>query len=59
MGQNRLILGGQILFVGMLMLCFMLYLDLFGKDYYQRKAVCHCIHVDCILQCHNRFHGNT
>lgn len=38
MGQNRLILGGQVLFVGMLMLCFMLYLDLFRKDYYQRKG---------------------
>ena len=38
MGQNRLILGGQILFVGMLMLCFMLNLDLFRKDYYQRKG---------------------
>ncbi|MEY8686260.1 HD family phosphohydrolase [Bacteroides sp. AN502(2024)] len=38
MGQSRLILAGQILFVGMLMLCFMLYLDLFRKDYYQRKG---------------------
>ena len=38
MGQNRLILGGQILFVGMLMLCIMLYLALFRKDYYQRKG---------------------
>ena len=38
MGQSRLILGGQVLFVGMLMLCFMLYLDLFRKDYYQRKG---------------------
>lgn len=37
-GQSRLILGGQILFVGMLMLCFMLYLDLFRKDYYLRKG---------------------
>lgn len=37
-GQSRLILGGQILFVGMLMLCFMLYLDLFRKDYYERKG---------------------
>ena len=36
--RSRLILGGQILFVGMLMLCFMLYLDLFRKDYYQRKG---------------------
>ncbi|MDD3040224.1 HDIG domain-containing metalloprotein [Bacteroides sp.] len=37
-GQNRLILGGQILFVGMLIMCFMLYLDLFRKDYYQLKG---------------------
>lgn len=37
-GQKRLILGGQILFVGILMLCFMLYLDLFRKDYYKRKG---------------------
>ena len=37
-GQSRLILGGQILFVGMLILCFMLYLDLFRKDYYLRKG---------------------
>ena len=36
--QRRLILAGQILFVGMLMLCFMLYLDLFRKDYYERKG---------------------
>lgn len=31
-------MGGQILFVGMLMLYFMLYLDLFRKDYYQHKG---------------------
>lgn len=36
--QKRLILGGQVLFVGILMLCFMLYLELFRKDYYQRKG---------------------
>ncbi|WP_321519372.1 HDIG domain-containing metalloprotein [uncultured Bacteroides sp.] len=36
--QQRLIVGGQILFVGMLMLYFMLYLDLFRKDYYQHKG---------------------
>lgn len=36
--QKRMILGGQILFVGIMMLCFMLYLDLFRKDYYQRKG---------------------
>lgn len=38
MGQMRLILGGQILFVGVLMLCFMLYLDLFRKEFYNRKG---------------------
>ena len=37
-GQKRLILGGQILFVGILILCFMLYLELFRKDYYERKG---------------------
>ncbi len=36
--QQRLILGGQILFVSILMLCFMLYLDLFRKDYFKRKG---------------------
>lgn len=38
LGQKRLILGGQILFVSILTLCFMLYLELFRKDYYQRKG---------------------
>ncbi|MBP1614901.1 MAG: hypothetical protein H6Q13_2349 [Bacteroidetes bacterium] len=37
-GQKQVILGGQILFIGILMLCFMLYLDLFRKDYYERKG---------------------
>lgn len=36
--QQRLILGGQILFVSLLMLFFMLYLELFRKDYYLRKG---------------------
>lgn len=36
--QKRLILAGQVLFVGILMLCFILYLDLFRKDYYERKG---------------------
>ncbi|BEG99763.1 HD family phosphohydrolase [Bacteroides sedimenti] len=36
--QQRLILGGQLLFVSILMLYFMLYLDLFRKDYYQHKG---------------------
>ncbi|WP_455585104.1 HD family phosphohydrolase [Bacteroides sp.] len=38
LGQKRLILGGQILFVSILTLCFMLYLELFRKDYYERKG---------------------
>lgn len=38
LGQKRLILAGQILFVGILVLCFMLYLELFRKDYYERKG---------------------
>lgn len=37
-GQKRLMLGGQILYVSIFMLCFMLYLDLFRKDYYNRKG---------------------
>ena len=37
-GQKRLILVGQILYVSVFMLCFMLYLDLFRKDYYDRKG---------------------
>lgn len=36
--QKRLILGGQIIFTSMLMLCFILYLELFRKDYYKRKG---------------------
>ena len=31
-------LAGQVLFVSIFMLCFMLYLDLFRKDYYKRKG---------------------
>lgn len=37
-GQKRLMLVGQILFVSIFILCFMLYLDLFRKDYYKRKG---------------------
>ena len=38
LGQTQLILGGQVLFVGVLMLLFMLYLDLFRKDYYESRG---------------------
>ena len=37
-GQKRLMLVGQVLYVSIFMLCFMLYLDLFRKDYYNRKG---------------------
>lgn len=36
-GQKRLMLLGQILYVSVFILCFMLYLDLFRPDYYTRK----------------------
>ena len=35
--EIRLTLMGQTLVVGVLVLCFMIYLELFCKDYYQRK----------------------
>lgn len=38
MEQKRLILSGQLIFISILMLCFMFYLDLFRKDYYQHKG---------------------
>ena len=41
-GQKRLMLAGQVLFASIFMLCFMLYLDLFRKDYYKRKAASPC-----------------
>ena len=37
-GQQRLMLAGQILYVSLFILCFMLYLDLFRKDYYNRRG---------------------
>ena len=37
-GQKRLMWVGQLVYVSIFMLCFMLYLDLFRKDYYNRKA---------------------
>lgn len=49
--QKRLILGGQILFVGFFMLCFMLYLDLFRKDYYKRKGSLLLIFTLIVIYC--------
>ena len=36
-GQQRLMLVGQLLFVSFLMLCFMVFLDIFRKEYYNHK----------------------
>ena len=36
--QKRLILFGQILFVGILIFCFMMYLELFRKQYYKSRG---------------------
>lgn len=38
LGQKRLILAGQVLFVGIWIVFFMLYLELFRKDYYKRQG---------------------
>lgn len=37
--EKRLTTLGQILFVGILLGCFMVYIELFRKDYYQKKNV--------------------
>ena len=50
-GQKHLILAGQILFVGIFMLCFMLYLDLFRKDYYERKGSLSLLFVLIMFYC--------
>lgn len=49
--QKRLILAGQVLFVGVLMLCFMLYLDLFRKDYYERKGNIYLLFTLIVFYC--------
>ena len=51
MGQKRLMLLGQILYVSIFMLCFMLYLDLFRKDYYNRKGSLSLLFAAITLTC--------
>ena len=36
--EKRLTLAGQILYIGIFLFCFMVYLDLFRADYYERKG---------------------
>ncbi|MDR0894452.1 MAG: HDIG domain-containing protein [Prevotellaceae bacterium] len=50
-GQRHLILTGQILFVGIFMLCFMLYLELFRKDYYEHKSSLTLLFLLIVLYC--------
>ena len=50
-GQKRLILLGQILFVSICMLCFMLFLDLFRKQYYTRKSALALLFVLIMFYC--------
>lgn len=50
-GQKRLILVGQILFTGIFMQCFMLYLELFRKDYYKRKGSLSLLFVSITFYC--------
>lgn len=50
-GQKRLMLVGQILFVSIFILCFMLYLDLFRKDYYKRKGHLWLLFTLIVLYC--------
>ncbi len=49
--QKHVILLGQTLFVGILMLCFMLYIDLFRKDYYKRKRTLLLLFLLVIFYC--------
>lgn len=52
-GQKRLMLLGQILYVSLFMLCFMLYLDLFRREYYAQKGslalLFALIMINCVL----------
>lgn len=50
-GQKRTMLGGQILFVSIFMLCFMLYLELFRKDYYNRKGNLSLLFILIVFYC--------
>ncbi len=49
--QKRLILAGQVLFVGIFMLCFMLYLNLFRADYYERKGSIYMLFTLIVIYC--------
>lgn len=50
-GQKRLMLFGQILYVSIFMLCFMLFLDLFRREYYQRKGCLSLLFTLIVFYC--------
>ena len=50
-GQRRLMLAGQVLYVSIFMLCFMLYLDLFRKQYYSHKGGMSLLFAGITLYC--------
>ena len=50
-GQRRLMLAGQVLYVSIFMLCFMLYLDLFRKQYYSHKGGMSLLFACCPTRC--------
>ena len=50
-GQKRIMLAGQILYVSIFMLCFMLYLDLFRKDYYNKKGSLSLLFAVVMIYC--------
>ncbi|MBQ8502334.1 MAG: HDIG domain-containing protein, partial [Bacteroides sp.] len=50
-GQKRLMLVGQIFYVAIFILCFMLYLELFRKDYYEKRGSLSILFAVIILYC--------
>lgn len=50
-GQKNLTLIGQILYVSIFILCFMLYLELFRKDYYDRKGRLSLLFTLIVIYC--------
>jgi len=49
--QKHLILGGQFLYVGIIIACFLLYLQLFRKDFFDRPRSLSLLFVMIILYC--------
>lgn len=50
-GQKRLMLGGQVLYVAIFVLCFMLFLELFRRDYYDKRGCLAILFALIVLYC--------